>query len=71
MAILDRDIYIRKYVMGVLSIYSEKGLTFSNMGELADSITEAVLEGDRIWQEQRLCQEMRELGGQLEEDIPQ
>jgi len=69
MAIVDRDIYIRNHVMGVLVSYSGKGLNYSNMSELADSITEAVLEGDSKWQEERLCEEVRSV--HLEEDIPQ
>lgn len=67
MALLDRDIYLRNHVMGVLAVYSERGLSFSNMGELADSITEAVIEGDRKWHEENCCEQVMELG----DDIPQ
>jgi hypothetical protein len=67
MALLDRDIYLRNHVMGVLVTYSGKGLSYSNMGELADSITEAVIEGDRNWQNENLCEQVLEMG----EDIPQ
>jgi hypothetical protein len=67
MAILDRDVYLRNHVMGVLVSYSGKGLSYSNMGELADSITEAVIEGDRNWQNENLCEQVLEMG----EDIPQ
>jgi hypothetical protein len=67
MAILDRDIYLRNYVMGVLVSYSDKGLSYSNMGELADSITEAVIEGDEKWRNESLCEQVLEMG----EDVPQ
>lgn len=63
MALLDRDIYLRNHVMGVLVSFSDKGLNYLNMGDLADSITEAVIEGDRKWQHERCCEQM--------EDIPQ
>jgi hypothetical protein len=67
MALPDRDIYLRNHVMGVLAVYSERGLSFSNMGELADSIIEAVIEGDRKWQDEKCCEELLALG----EDVPQ
>jgi hypothetical protein len=67
MALLDRDIYLRNYVMGVLVSYSDKGLSYSNMGELADSITEAVIEGDEKWRNESLCEQVLEMG----EDVPQ
>ena len=67
MAMLYRDIYLRNYVMGVLVSYSDKGLNYSNMGELADSITQAVIEGDSKWQEEHLCEQVLEMG----EDVPQ
>jgi hypothetical protein len=67
MALLDRDIYLRNHVMGVLVSYSGKGLTYSNMGELADSITAAVIEGDEKWRNESLCEQISEMG----EDIPQ
>ncbi len=67
---LDRDVYLRNHVMGVLVSYSGKGLTHSNMGELADSITEAVIEGDRAWQEENLFEQMRDMG-MGEDDVPQ
>jgi hypothetical protein len=67
MAILDRDIYLRNYVMGVLVSYSDKGLSYSNMGELADSITEAVIEGDEKWRNESLCEQVLEMG----DDVPQ
>lgn len=68
MAQLDRDVYLRNYVMGVLVVYSGKGLAYSNLGELADAVTEAVIEGDRKWQDENLCEQMLEMG---QEDIPQ
>jgi hypothetical protein len=61
MALLDRDIYLRNYVMGVLVSYSDKGLSYSNMGELADSITEAVIEGDEKWRNESLCEQVLEM----------
>jgi hypothetical protein len=59
MAVLERDIYLRNYVMGVLVSYSDKGLSYSNMSELADDLTNAVIEGDKKWQAEQL------------EDVPQ
>jgi hypothetical protein len=56
--------------MGVLVSFSGKGLTYANMGELADSITEAVLEGDLLWNQERCCEELRSYSD-IEEDIPQ
>lgn len=67
MALLDRDIYLRNHVMGVLVTYSGKGLSYSNMGELADAITEAVIEGDEKWRNESLCEQVLEMG----EDVPQ
>lgn len=62
MALLDRDIYLRNHVMGVLVSYSDKGLNYSNMGELANAITEAVIQGEDKWQEEMLCEQIREMG---------
>lgn len=59
MAILDRDIYLRNYVIGVLVSYSGKGLSYANMGELADALTEAVIEGHDKWQDENLCEQVR------------
>jgi hypothetical protein len=67
MALLDRDIYLRNHVMGVLVSYSGKGLVYSNMGELADAITQAVIEGDHKWKNENLCEQDLENG----EDVPQ
>lgn len=67
MALLDRDIYLRNHVMGVLVTYSGKGLSYSNMSELADAVTEAVIEGDRKWQEENCCEQVLAMG----EDVPQ
>ena len=69
MAILDRDVCIRNHVMGVLAFHCEKGLDLANLGELADSITEAVIEGDMKWQDDNLCEQMLEMA--LNEDVPQ
>lgn len=69
MAILDRDIYLRNYVMGVLVSYSSKGLSYANMGELADALTEAVIEGYDKWQDEHLCEQVR--GMAYDEDVPQ
>lgn len=49
MTLLDRDVYLRNHVMGVLVTYRARGLDYSNMSELADSITEAVIDGDLKW----------------------
>ncbi len=68
MALIDRDIYLRNHVMGVLVSYSGKGLSYSNMAELADAITQAVIEGDSKWQEENLCEQVRDM---VDEDIPQ
>lgn len=67
MALLDRDIYLRNHVMGVLVSYKDKGLNYANMGELADAITQAVIEGDDKWREENLCEQVREMS----EDVPQ
>lgn len=67
---MDREVFIRNHVMGVLVSFSGKGLTYANMGELADSITEAVLEGDLLWNQERCCEEIRSYSD-VEEDIPQ
>jgi hypothetical protein len=67
MAILDRDVYLRNHVMGVLVSYSGKGLSYSNIPELADALTEAVIEGDQKWQNENLCEQVLEMG----EDVPQ
>ena len=71
MAILDRDIYLRNHIMGVLASYSAKGLNYSNMAELADSLTEAVIEGDRAWQAENCCVEIMAISGNFDEDVPQ
>lgn len=70
MAIMDRDVYLRNHVMGVLVSYSGKGLTYANMGELADSITEAVIEGHDKWQNENLCAQVRDMVDN-DEDVPQ
>ncbi len=67
MALLDRDVYLRNHVMGVLVTYTDRGLHYSNMGELADAVTQAVIEGDRKWQNESLCAQVLE----MTEDIPQ
>ncbi len=71
MALLDRDIYLRNHVLGVLVAYSCKGLSYSKLLELADSITEAVIEGDRNWQDQSCCNQLMEMTGNLDNDVPQ
>ncbi len=71
MAILDRDVYLRNYIMGVLASYSNKGLNYSNMGELADSLTQAVIEGDLAWQAEHCCEVVRSVCPELELDVPQ
>lgn len=71
MALLDRDIYLRNHIMGVLASYSSKGLNYSNMGELADSLTEAVIEGDRSWQAENCCEQVRVMGSHFDDDVPQ
>lgn len=63
MAFIGREIYIRNHVIGVLVSYSNKGLHYSNMGELANSITDAVIESDTKWHE--------EYNRTAEEDVPQ
>ena len=68
MTILDRDLYLRNHVMGVLVSYSNKGLNYSNMGELANDITESVIEGDRKWHEEYCIEQMRAISN---EDFPQ
>lgn len=68
MPALDRDVYLRNYVMGVLVSYSDKGLNYSNMGELADDLTKAVIEGHEKW----LSENQEEINmAYLEEDVPQ
>jgi len=64
----DRDMFIRNHVMGVLVFHQMKGLTYANMGELADAITEAVIIGDIAWEAHRCCDQVMDLGM---EDIPQ
>lgn len=68
MAMLDRDVYLRNHVMGVLVSYSGKGLNYSNMSELADALTEAIIEGDQKWQNENLCAQVRDM---VDEDTPQ
>jgi hypothetical protein len=57
----ERETYIRNHIMGVLVTYRDKGLNYSNMGELADSLLDAVVDGDTKWHADR----------QQLEDIPQ
>jgi len=71
MAILDRDVYIRNYVMGVLCNYQQRGISIGNISDLATDITNAVIEGDTKWQEEQCCEQVRCMNAELEEDIPQ
>lgn len=66
MALIDRDIYLRNHIVGVLVAFSGKGLSCSNMGELADSITEAVIEGDLRWKEESISEQFQEIMDSLE-----
>lgn len=68
--LLDRDICIRNHVMGVLVGYSNKGLNYSNMVELADAVTQAAIEGDRKWHE-KACHEQMMMISDINEDVPQ
>lgn len=68
MTILDRDLYLRNHVMGVLVSYTNKGLSYSNMSELADDITQSVIEGDRKWHEENCLEQLRAISN---EDVPQ
>lgn len=70
MAILDRDVYLRNYVLGVLVNHTGKLISHEIIGDLATNITEAVIQGDSIWHEEKLCEEVCEMGN-FEEDIPQ
>jgi hypothetical protein len=63
MALLDRDIYLRNHIMGVLVSFSGKGVSYANIPELADALTEAVIEGDRNWQNENLCEQVASLVG--------
>ena len=67
---LDRDVVIRNHVMGVLVDYSARGLKYSNFGELADAITQAVIEGERKWHEDMCVHQLTEMT-QVLEDVQQ
>lgn len=71
MALIDRDIYLRNHVMSVLVCHTGKGLHYDSIGALADDITSAVIEGDSAWQEQKCCEQLREMSGEIDEDVPQ
>ncbi len=72
MALLDRDVYLRNYIMGVLVFHSEKGLNYGNMGALADSLTEAMIQADDKWREESLCEQFRAVTHDLVfEDVKQ
>lgn len=66
MALIERDIYLRNHVMGVLVTFSSKGLSYSNMSELADSITEAVIEGDFRWKEESISEQIQDIMDELD-----
>lgn len=70
MAFLDRDVCLRNHVMGVLVTYTNKGLHYNNMGELADAVTEAVIEGDRKWQQENCCEQIKSMSLDYQ-DVPQ
>lgn len=57
----DRGVYLRNYVMGVLVSYLDKGLHYSNLGELGDSITQAVIEGEERWSEANCLEQAQSL----------
>jgi hypothetical protein len=55
---LKRDICIRNHILGVLLSYSDKGLSYTAISELANSITEAVIEGYSKWKDDNVCEEI-------------
>lgn len=70
MTVLDRDVYLRNHVMGVLVSCYEKGFTPSIIGELADEITQSVIEGDRKWHEANCCEQILDIAV-CDQDVPQ
>ena len=70
MTVMDRDVYLRNHVMGVLVTYSDKGFSYAGMGELADAITESVIEGDRKWHEANCCDQILDIAV-CDQDLPQ
>lgn len=48
---IERERCIRNHVLGVLAVYYEKGMPYTGIGKLADSIMIATLEADRKWRE--------------------
>lgn len=65
MALLDRDVYIRNYITGVLVSYFEKGS--QNMCELANELTQAAIEAYDKWREESLLEEFKA----ITEDVSQ
>lgn len=64
---MDRDVYIRNHIVSILVGYSWKGLDYATISELADAITQAVLEADDAWQADSCCEQVVNVS----EDIPQ
>jgi len=65
---MDRDVCIKNHVVGVLASFlacSEIPLRYENMNELAAEITQAVLEGDKIWSQAECENQEMEIMGEL------
>lgn len=60
---LDMDSCIRNHVLGVLSVYCEKGFQETRLSQLADCVTKAAIEGARKWHEDN--------NNEIYEDMPQ
>ena len=61
MALVDRNVYLRNHILGVLIAHMGKMIFHGNMGSLADELTQVVLDADSKWQHKNLCQQMLEV----------
>jgi hypothetical protein len=70
MAVVDRGVYLRNCVTGLLSNFSGQRIGSGNIRTLANEITELVLEVDSHWNRQRCREDLMNVPG-MEKDIPQ
>lgn len=70
MALVEREVYLRNHILGILVSHAGDKLAGSFIGELTTELTETVIDADFHWNELRLCEEMSEMMDYVE-DVPQ
>ncbi len=61
MSVLDKDVYLRNHVVGVLASFSGKTLNNETIDDLGASLTQAVIDAELRWNKRKCCTEIKAL----------